>query len=58
MCRVKPYGEDILKIKGLGWAIAQSSPAFWKYLPPMDFLHIIKHETKFIMDHTYEDHKA
>jgi hypothetical protein len=39
-------------------AIAESSPAFWKCPPPMGFLHIIKLETKFIMDQTYEDHKA
>jgi hypothetical protein len=38
MCRVKPNGEDILKIRGLGWAIAESSPAFGECHPPMGIL--------------------
>jgi hypothetical protein len=58
MWKVKPYGEGILKIRSLGWDNKRSPTSHFKNVPHPWALLIAKHETKFVMNQTYVDHKA
>jgi hypothetical protein len=58
MWKVKLYGEGIPKIRGLAWDNKQSLAPHFRNVPHPWALLIAKHETKFVMNQTYVDHKA
>jgi hypothetical protein len=39
MCKVKPQGGGVPKIRGLDKAVGKSGPAFWECFPHMGFTH-------------------
>jgi len=58
MWKVKLYGEGIPKIRGLAWDNKQSLAPHFRNVPHPWALLIAKHETKFVMNQTYVDHKT